>query len=117
MDVFELDQVGDTLVLVPQANLSEFEFDLIEVAGGEVLKRLDNVQAKNVVIDFHRTDYYGSTAIGFFVKIWKRVRKAGGHMAFCNVSAHEQQILELTKLDTLWDVCGTREEALALVNP
>ena len=117
MVVFEVIQIGETVILVPHANLSEFEFELIEEAGNEVLQRLDNVQAKNVVIDFHLTDYYGSTAIGFFIKLWKRVRKVGGHMAFCNVSVHERQILELTKLDTLWDVCGTRDEALATVSP
>ena len=116
MVVFEVNQIGDTVVLVPQANLSEFDFDQIEQAGSDVLKRLDDVLAKNVVIDFHLTDYYGSTAIGFFIKLWKRVRKVGGYMAFCNVSVHERQVLELTKLDTLWDICGTRDEALANVD-
>jgi hypothetical protein len=30
-----------------------------------------------------------ATALAFFVRIWKRVRRRKGRMAFCNVSDHE----------------------------
>jgi anti-anti-sigma factor len=66
-------------------------------------------------MDFSRTDYYGSTALAFFVNVWKAVRRHQGHMSFCSVSDHERQILSLTRLDTLWSICGTREEALEAV--
>ena len=51
-------------------------------------------------------------ALGFFVKLWKRIRKVDGSMAFCNVSAHEQEVLRVTRLDTLWPVCTSREQAV-----
>ena len=44
------------------------------------------------------------------------MRANGGQMAFCNVSAHELEILELTKLDTLWGLYGSRDEALRQVS-
>jgi hypothetical protein len=34
---------------------------------------LNGTDIKNVVLDFHKTDYYGVTALGFFVKLWKKV--------------------------------------------
>ncbi len=63
------------------------------------------------------TDYYGSTALGFFLKLWKRIRSVDGKMAFCNVSPYEQEVLRLTRLDTLWPICGTREDALQCLRP
>ncbi len=38
-------------------------------------------------------------------------------MAFCNVSSHEQEVLRLTRLDTLWPICSTREQALDRLRP
>ena len=83
--------------------------------GTDILRLLDSRTARNLVIDFRNTDYYGSTALSFFVKLWKRVRANGGQMVFCNVSAHELEILELTHLNTLWSLCNSRDEAMKLI--
>lgn len=114
-NLFEIERTGDTLVVVPTADLRELDYREIEAEAAEVLDLLDRMHARNVVLDFHRTDYYGSTALGFFVKLWKRVSKAGGRLAFCNVSAHEREILQITKLDHLWPICSSRDKALAAI--
>jgi hypothetical protein len=36
-------------------------------------------------------------------------------MAICNVSEHEREILDVTRLSKLWPLCASREEALAVV--
>jgi anti-anti-sigma factor len=103
------------VVVVPERDLREFDFGEIEEEGAEILDLLESHAARSLVIDFHNTDYYGSTALSFFVKLWKRVRLNGGRMAFCNVSPHEREILELTHLNTLWDLCSTQDEAVKQV--
>lgn len=110
-DLFAVERRDDTAIVTVQTNLSEFEYEHIEQEAQGVLSLLDNGKIRNVILDFGKTDYYGSTALGFFVKLWKKTRERGGNMAFCNVSAHEKEILEVTKLDTCWSVCGTCEEA------
>jgi len=87
----------------------------IEKAAGKVFESLKNDHAKHVIIDLFGTDYYGSTALGFFVKLWKRVRDHGGRMAFCNMSAHELEVLKVTKLDTLWPLCENFEAAIVAI--
>ena len=37
-------------------------------------------------------------------------------MVFCNVSAHELEIFELMKIDQIWPIYGSRQEALAVIN-
>lgn len=113
--IFEIEREGTTIVVTPLADLRELDYQQIEEGAKEVLGLLDGASASNVILDLRRTDYYGSTALGFFLKLWKRVRTRNGHMAFCNVSAHEKEILQITRLDHLWPICSSRKEALHAV--
>jgi anti-anti-sigma factor len=112
---FEVERDGPTLLVTPRRNLQELDYAEIETGARDILELLENGTIKNLVLDFHNTDYYGSTALAFFVKLWKRVRELGGRMAFCGVSNHEREILKMTQLDGLWPVCSSREEALKAV--
>jgi anti-anti-sigma factor len=113
--VFEVEQAGDTIIVVPTVDLRELDYQRIEDGARGILDLLDGAAIQNVVLDFHRTDYYGSTALGFFLKLWKRVRMRNGRMAFCNVSDHEQEILRVTGLDHAWPICSSRSEALKAI--
>jgi len=113
--IFEIEQENDTIIVVPAVDLRELEYTRIEEGARKILDLLDGSGIKNVVLDFHKTYHYGSTVLGFFVKLWMRVRKRNGRMAFCNVSDHEKQILQITKLDHLWPICSSRSEALEAV--
>jgi anti-anti-sigma factor len=113
--IFEVEQAGDTLIIVPVVDLRELDYEQIEEGASRSLDLLNSTGIKNVVIDFHKTDYYGSTALGFFVRIWKRVRRRNGRMVFCNVSDHEKEILQITNLDHSWPICSSRDEALEAV--
>jgi anti-anti-sigma factor len=112
---FEVEREGRTLVVTPRRDLRELDYPAIEAGAKDILHLLSNGTIRNVVLDFRRTDYYGSTALGFFVKLWKRVRERGGRMAFCGVSAHEREILRATNLEGLWPLCSSRQEAIQAV--
>ncbi len=114
-EIFNVEQQGNTLIVIPLVDLREFDFSRVENGAREILERINGNPITNVVLDFHKTDYYGSTALGFFLKLWKRVRMLKGRMAFCNVSAHEKEILEITRFDQLWPICASRSEALKSV--
>jgi anti-anti-sigma factor len=113
--LFGIECQGDTVIVTPAHDLREVDYADIEAAAKEVLDLLSSSPATNLIMDFHRTDYYGSTALAFFVKLWKRVCGRNGKMAFCNLSDHEKEILRTTRLDSLWSICPTRQEALAAV--
>jgi anti-anti-sigma factor len=112
---FEIEREGQTLIVTAQTDLRELDYWQIEAGAQDILQLLRNGTIKDVVLDFHKTDYYGSTALGFFVRLWKRIRDQGGRMAFCSVSKHEREILQVTKLDDLWPICASRAEALKIV--
>ena len=114
--IFEVEQAGDTLIIVLVVNLRELDYERIEEGAATILDLLNNTAIQNVVMDFRKTDYYGSTALAFFVKLWLRVRKQNGRMVFCNVSDHGKDILQITQLDHLWPICSSRMEALQAVS-
>ena len=106
----------DTYVLTPLVNLGELEYGRIERDGQFALERIDKSKVKNIVVDFCNTEYCGSTALGFLLRIWKRTRGFGGHMALCNVSPQEMEILTQMRLDSLWSICDSMEDALRAVH-
>jgi anti-anti-sigma factor len=113
--LFEIEHEGDTIIVVPTVDLRELEYQPIEEGAKKILDMLNDINIKNVVLDFHKTVYYGSTALGFFLKLWKRVSMRMGRMAFCNVSDPEKEILRITMLDNVWPICSSRIEAVAAV--
>jgi anti-anti-sigma factor len=113
--LFDGERDGDILVLVPKVDLRESNYLEIEAGAQGILDLVSAPEVKGLVIDFHRTDYFGSTALGFILRLWKRVSSHGGRLAFCNVSEREKEILLVTRLDTLWPVCATRDDALRAV--
>jgi anti-sigma B factor antagonist len=113
--LFEIEWTGETLILTPEADLSEFAFQQLDVEAREVLEMLDQAANTNVVVDCRNTDFFGSTALGFFLKLRQRVRRHNGSMVFCNVSDHEKEILHVTKTESLWSICSSRSDALELL--
>jgi stage II sporulation protein AA (anti-sigma F factor antagonist) len=113
--LFDIEESANTIIITPLLDLREFDYERIETAACDILEALNKPGTKNVVLDFQNTDYYGSTALGFFLRIWKRVSLRGGRMAFCNVSEHEKEILQITHLDRLWPICTSRNAAMEAV--
>jgi anti-anti-sigma factor len=115
--IFEIELEDDTIIVVPAVDLGELEYERIGAGARDVLELLDDTAIRNVVLDFDKTDHCGSCALGFMLTIWKGVRMRKGRMALCNVSDHEQEILQITNLNNLWPICATRAEALEAVKP
>jgi anti-anti-sigma factor len=113
--LFAVERVGDTLVVTPLADLGEFDYQQIGSEAGHVSDLLNDPSVRNVVLAFGRTAYFGSSALAFFVRLWAKLSTRSGRMAFCNVSPQEGEVLKLTRLDGLWPVCGSREEAVRRV--
>ena len=113
--LFEIEWEGETLILIPQADLSEFAFQQLDAEAREILEMLDQATNVSVVIDCRHTDFFGSSALGFFMQMWQRVRQCSGGMAFCNCSDHEKEIFYVTKTDSLWSICPSRSEALEVL--
>ena len=68
---------------------------------------------RRILIDFSRTGYIDSSGLGALVSISKKIREAGGELRLSGLNEDLRSLFELTKLDTLFAITRTAEEALA----
>jgi anti-sigma B factor antagonist len=68
---------------------------------------------RRFVVDFSRTGYIDSSGLGALVTISKQVREQGGDMRLAGLNEDLRALFELTKLDTLFAITDTAEQALA----
>jgi anti-anti-sigma factor len=113
--IFEVEQEDDTIIVIPVMDLREMDYQRIEAEAREILELLNDTAIMNVIVDFGKTDYFGSTALGVFLNRWRAVRGRKGRIAFCNLSDHERDILQITHLNWLWPIYASRSEALEAV--
>lgn len=113
--LFAIARADEAIVLTPQRDLSEFDFAQIDSEASEVMGKISKESGLNVVVDFSKMDYSGSTALSFFTRLFKKTRLRGGEMAICNVSPGEREVLRITRLDTLWPICDSLDDALVAV--
>jgi anti-sigma B factor antagonist len=68
---------------------------------------------RRLLIDFSRTGYIDSSGLGALVSISKRIREAGGELRLSGLNDDLRSLFELTKLDTLFSIAETPQQALA----
>jgi anti-sigma B factor antagonist len=68
---------------------------------------------RRILIDFSQTGYIDSSGLGALVSISKRVREAGGELRLSGLNEDLRSLFELTKLDTLFAIAETPQQALA----
>jgi anti-sigma B factor antagonist len=72
------------------------------------------VQAKSqkVVINLQKVGYVDSSGLATIVEILKNFRGFGGKLKLCNLSNKVKSLFEITKLEKLFDIADTEEEAV-----
>ena len=99
---------GDVVVI-------EVEGQLIVGNRQELKQRvLDEAEggARKVLVDFAKAGYIDSSGLGVLVSLSKKIREAGGALRLANLNEDLKTLFELTKLDTLFQIASTRDEAL-----
>jgi anti-sigma B factor antagonist len=73
---------------------------------------LENGERK-FLIDFAGAGYIDSSGLGALVGLSRRVRESGGELRLSGLNEDLRSLFELTKLDTLFAIADTPEQALA----
>jgi anti-anti-sigma factor len=76
-----------------------------------VLEELEKGERK-FVVDFSNTGYIDSSGLGVLVSLSKKIRELGGELRLSSLNEDLRTLFELTKLDTLFKIADTRDEAL-----
>ena len=67
---------------------------------------------RKFLIDFSNTGYIDSSGLGVLVSLSKKIREQGGELRLARLNEDLRTLFELTKLDTLFHIAETRDQAL-----
>ena len=70
---------------------------------------------KQIVVDLSKATFIDSTTLGVLVGGVKRLRPSGGSLALVCTDQNISKIFEITGLDRVFPIHGSREEALGAV--
>ena len=106
-----IDQDGVTIIELDQQcaaldgkSLEALDQMLVELASDEA--------ARTVLLDATCTQFMDSNFLEVLIRFWKRLSQRGGRLALCCVAPECKEVIRVTRLDTIWPVYASREEAL-----
>ena len=81
----------------------------------ELKKQFEKQPAKKVVVDLENVSYIDSSGLATLVEILKRTKLQGGSLGLAGLSDKVKSLFEITKLDKLFAVFRTQDEAVGRV--
>lgn len=78
----------------------------------ETVKNLVSDGKKKLVLDMKNVTMIDSSGLGALVAAYSSAKSAGASLRLCNLGAHFNQLLQITKLLTVFDVSKTEEDAV-----
>lgn len=105
---------------------SEKEFQILSLSGElidknqaiDLIKAVDELLegGKNkFVIDLSELRYMNSSGLNVLIQLLTKTRTRGGDSVICHVSKKVNELLIITKLNTLFKVTDTKEEAFKIL--
>src|SRR3954468_14754456 len=70
-----------------------------------------------IIVDLTETTFLDSTALGVLIGAVKRLRSRDGALAIVNVDENISKTFEITGLDQIFTIVGSRGEAIEAVDP
>src|ERR1700739_3877045 len=78
----------------------------------ESVKNLVSQGKKKVVLDMKNVTMIDSSGLGALVAAYSSAKSGGASVWLCNLGAHFNQLLQITKLLTVFEVSKTQEDAV-----
>lgn len=70
-------------------------------------------KAPKIIINLSKVTYVDSSGLATLVEILKNMRSYGGKLRLTNLSTKIKSLFEITKLEKLFDIMPSEEEAVA----
>ena len=70
-------------------------------------------KSRQIVLDLKEVTHIDSSGLGTLVGLCASVRKVGGDLKLANLGSHAHELLQITKLMTVFDVFDSVEDAVA----
>ena len=107
----DIEEVGDVTVakFVDKKILDEAN---IHTIGSQLFALIDEDGRRKIILDFSLVEYLSSAALGKLIIMEKKAKTAGTKLRLCCIRPEIYEVFEITRLNKVFDIKGTQEEAL-----
>ena len=94
--------------ILDEANITEI---------GQQLQGLaESKDRPKILLDFRNVDHLSSAALGMLINVNNRVKNQNGQLRLVNIRPQILEVFEITKLNKLFKILGSRDDGLASYN-
>lgn len=80
------------------------------------LTKLIDQQTPAVLIDLKKVSYIDSSGLATFVELFQKLKRYGGNLVLFSLADGVRSVFEIAKLDSIFKLAGSQEEAVSLVS-
>ena len=91
------------------------EANIAEIGTG-LNSLIDERNNPKLLLDFGTVDHLSSAALGMLINANKRIKEKNGQLRLANIKPQIYEVFVITKLNKLFKILPSREEALASFN-
>jgi len=102
-------------VLIAQFTQQKLYDDAIIGEIGSELMELADQSGGKMFLDFHGVKFMSSSMIGKVVVLNKKCKADNIELRMCNVASTVMEVFEVTRLDRVFTICDSVDDALAQV--
>ena len=115
---------GSRLRIKEQAGVHHVEFvdrSILDEAnikqiGDELAHLITNAAEPKFVLSFKNVDHLSSAALGTLITVHNKVKSAKGQLRLCAIDQQILEVFAITKLDTLFEIHDSEDDALASIS-
>jgi anti-sigma B factor antagonist len=107
-----LDKKGDVSVIRFKESDILDQINIQEI-GEEMYRVADSTPGIKLVVDFKGVEYLSSTALGKLITLKRKVDAQNGEIRLCHIKEAILEVFSITKLDTIFTIKPTLEEAVS----
>ena len=108
-------QDGVTIVVLGE-NYDNLNDEVLDNDSEFLLDTATSCDPPLLVLDMSNTKFFASEFLGRLFRVWQRLQKRDGQLAVCGASELCAEVLAVTRVDTIWTITSTREEAIQQLN-
>ncbi|MGF1581785.1 MAG: STAS domain-containing protein [Gemmataceae bacterium] len=86
----------------------------IQTIGDQLFQLVDKLGRTKLLLNFGNVEYLSSAALGKLITLNRKVNNARGQLILCNISEQIYEVFEITKLNKVFQIEKSEQEALQL---
>ena len=109
---FQIEELNGAIVITPGPRISSLDNNYLAERRTALVEAIRKSPESAVIVDFSRVGYFGSLLLDTLCVVWKQTRDRSGTMSLCNLSDVSKEIVNKSRLNSLWPVFASLQDAL-----